>query len=250
MRLLIILILALAFVGCASPTWRWVGVEPSEAWSTNRAGEFLYFATEAECEKWATVNGPQGVDGDCRQESWVATGPVNKLFTPNKYAKTDFGSYIEFAAYADCETWIQRNISSDEKWVCRRTPWLAQNPSGEFAWKKTETGAFQYFFSRQECQHWINSESDRSGEWHCWPANQGGSGFGGFGLGLILSDQRFKTDVQRIGHFKNGLPVYRYRIRGSSNFQVGVMAQEVRKKIPEAVKEFDGVLYVDYARIP
>jgi hypothetical protein len=73
----------------------------------------------------------------------------------------------------------------------------------------------------------------------------------GSGLGLAsslfkLSDRRFKTDVEQIGHTPNGLPIYTFRYLGDDEVHTGLMAQDVEKVKPEAVKEFGGIKHVNY----
>lgn len=74
------------------------------------------------------------------------------------------------------------------------------------------------------------------------------------GLGMLAymvggSDRRLKTDIVRVGTLDDGLPVYRYRFKGTNMFQIGVMADEVEKVKPEAVGEFAGIKLVDYSQI-
>jgi hypothetical protein len=80
-------------------------------------------------------------------------------------------------------------------------------------------------------------------------ANRQNGMFGALGqLGAaFLSDIRAKTDIQRVGTLDNGIPVYLYRYKFGGPFHIGVMAQEVEKTKPEAVREHEGIKYVDYA---
>jgi hypothetical protein len=91
-----------------------------------------------------------------------------------------------------------------------------------------------------------------------WKANQGAFGglLGGMGglfeglgtAGLSLSDERAKTDKERIGETEDGMGIYSYRYKGSPKKQIGLMAQEVQKKKPQAVRRgADGLLRVNYA---
>ena len=73
----------------------------------------------------------------------------------------------------------------------------------------------------------------------------GGLG-GALGGALILSDKRAKTDISKVGKLDSGEGVYTYRYKGSPFMQMGVMAQEIEKKHPEAVADFGGVKMVDY----
>ena len=62
-----------------------------------------------------------------------------------------------------------------------------------------------------------------------------------FGLGIIgLSDRRFKDNIHSIG---NGFYFFKYK--ESDKLEFGVMADEQ----PQAVINFGGKLYVDYARV-
>jgi hypothetical protein len=62
-----------------------------------------------------------------------------------------------------------------------------------------------------------------------------------------FSDRRLKRDVERIGTWHNGLPVYRYRYLWSDAPIIGFMADEVAAVRPEAVHiGADGFARVDY----
>ena len=64
---------------------------------------------------------------------------------------------------------------------------------------------------------------------------------------LPPSDIRLKRDIVLVGHLDNGLALYRYRYFWSDAVYVGVMAQEVAEKMPNAVTiGEDGYLRVDY----
>jgi hypothetical protein len=68
------------------------------------------------------------------------------------------------------------------------------------------------------------------------------------------SDERLKTDIKKIGSFDNGLNIYSYHYKDGYDLpegkQVGVMAQEVEKIIPEAVVEMpNGFKGVNYAML-
>ena len=68
------------------------------------------------------------------------------------------------------------------------------------------------------------------------------------GLGLMkYSDQRLKSNIVRIGTHPLGIGVYEYDIAGRR--EVGVMAQEVREVLPDAVTEHGGFLMVDYGKL-
>jgi hypothetical protein len=76
----------------------------------------------------------------------------------------------------------------------------------------------------------------------------GMAGLGGLLAGLAgLSDRRAKEDITRIGTTDGGTPVYRYRYKGTDNWQIGVMADEV----PHAIKGHTdtGMALVDYSKV-
>jgi hypothetical protein len=60
-----------------------------------------------------------------------------------------------------------------------------------------------------------------------------------FGLGAAgiykYSDRRLKKDIKKIGKTNDGQTLYSYKYKGSDEPQIGLMAQEVEKKRPEAV---------------
>ena len=73
-----------------------------------------------------------------------------------------------------------------------------------------------------------------------------------FGLGSAgifkFSDRRLKTDIEKVGETTEGIGVFSYRYKGDTERQVGVMAQEVEKKHPEAVITTpSGFKAVDYS---
>lgn len=74
-------------------------------------------------------------------------------------------------------------------------------------------------------------------------------GLAGLGGSLIMaSDRRIKTDVTKLGKTEDGLGIYKYRYKGSDQPQIGLMAQEVEKKKPDAVVEVNGLKMVNYDR--
>lgn len=86
---------------------------------------------------------------------------------------------------------------------------------------------------------------------NAWSQNQAamGSMIGGLGGLFALSDERAKDDKEKIGETDDGMGIYSFRYKGSPETQVGLMAQEVKRKKPAAVrKRPDGLFEVDYAR--
>jgi hypothetical protein len=74
-------------------------------------------------------------------------------------------------------------------------------------------------------------------------------GSGGLGALLALSDRRAKTDIKSIGKTHDKQNIYSYRFKGSNVPQIGLMADEVEKRTPEAVvRGPDGFKRVNYDR--
>lgn len=73
----------------------------------------------------------------------------------------------------------------------------------------------------------------------------------GLGLlgGVLFSDKRLKTDIKKVGETDDGVNVYTYKYKGDDTTQMGVLAQEVKKKNPGAVKKIEGLLAVDYSKV-
>lgn len=71
-----------------------------------------------------------------------------------------------------------------------------------------------------------------------------------FGLGAaMISDERVKEDKRRVGETDDGTPIYTYRYKGDEKTQMGVMAQDMQKKNPKAVKRMGDLLAVDYRKV-
>lgn len=68
-------------------------------------------------------------------------------------------------------------------------------------------------------------------------------------MGTMFSDVRLKTDIKKVGEREDGLNVYEFRYKGTPEKQVGLMAQEVLMKKPEAVRDIGGLLAVDYGAV-
>lgn len=71
-------------------------------------------------------------------------------------------------------------------------------------------------------------------------------------LGLFgLSDRRLKTNIKQLGKLRDGLQVYSFKLVGEVIEQIGLMADEVIKLYPQAVKcDRDGYLRVAYNLVP
>ena len=65
---------------------------------------------------------------------------------------------------------------------------------------------------------------------------------------LALSDRRRKKDIHRIGT-ASGYPIYKFKYKGALGTHIGVMAQDVEKRNPDAVRNINGTKYVDYSKL-
>lgn len=68
----------------------------------------------------------------------------------------------------------------------------------------------------------------------------------------MFSDERLKEDVKRVGKMDDGTPIYTYKYKdGDQRTHMGVMAQEARKKHPDAVRKdpLTNMLMVNYAKL-
>jgi len=73
--------------------------------------------------------------------------------------------------------------------------------------------------------------------------------FGPAGWLPALSDERAKDDIEPVGKLNDGQKVYRYKIKGSPKTEIGLLAQEVGRRNPDAVGHIGmGLLGVDYHR--
>lgn len=66
----------------------------------------------------------------------------------------------------------------------------------------------------------------------------------------LFSDERLKENIEEVGMTKGGLPVYTYNYKGDPTPQMGVMAQEVAKKQPDALgPTVGGFKTVQYGKV-
>jgi len=75
------------------------------------------------------------------------------------------------------------------------------------------------------------------------------------GAALLLSDERLKTNIVKIGETEIGTNLYKWdwteegKLRAGNQITVGVIAQELLETQPEAVSLVDGFYRVDYSRV-
>jgi hypothetical protein len=66
--------------------------------------------------------------------------------------------------------------------------------------------------------------------------------------GGFFSDERLKHSIKKIGETYDHQPIYSYKMHGDDRTHVGLIAQKVEKKHPEAVGVARGYKIVDYGR--
>ena len=78
---------------------------------------------------------------------------------------------------------------------------------------------------------------------------QGLYGLGGAGATAAVkySDIRIKENITKVGNLDNGLPVYSYRYKAGGPQEIGLMAQDVERVNPNAVREINGIKAVNYS---
>lgn len=80
------------------------------------------------------------------------------------------------------------------------------------------------------------------------------SGATGMASAFMMSDKRVKENIKKVGRVKakNGkkVNIYSYNFKGSNKKNVGVLAQEIKKSHPKAVKtNKNGIMKVNYKAI-
>jgi hypothetical protein len=100
-------------------------------------------------------------------------------------------------------------------------------------------------YDQQQFQRWQAEEQSNN-------QLMGGlmGGISSMGAAWLRSDERLKEDIEPVGTLK-GHKLYEYTMKDTGEKQIGVMAQEVRKKRPDAVKKDpeSGYLKVNYGAL-
>jgi hypothetical protein len=78
--------------------------------------------------------------------------------------------------------------------------------------------------------------------------NFAGSSGGSSLLGKVFSDVALKENIDRVGELYDGLGIFRYNYIGDPTPRIGVIAQDVEKKYPDAVVDIGGYKAVNYGR--
>jgi hypothetical protein len=68
------------------------------------------------------------------------------------------------------------------------------------------------------------------------------------GIGSLFSDERLKEDIAPVGELYDGQKVYSYNYIGDPTPRIGLMAQEVQERYPDAVSEIGGFKAVNYGK--
>lgn len=66
---------------------------------------------------------------------------------------------------------------------------------------------------------------------------------------LLASDESVKENIQKVGISEEGIPIVEFNYKGDTNRYRGVIAQDVEKVKPEAVKNINGIKHVDYSQL-
>lgn len=66
------------------------------------------------------------------------------------------------------------------------------------------------------------------------------------GIAGAFSDAELKTDIRKVGKLYDGQDVFSYRFKGDNVPQIGLLAQNVERDVPEAVGERSGFKTVRY----
>lgn len=115
-------------------------------------------------------------------------------------------------------------------------PSFVNTPTNQIA--TTDFAGIQQAYDAQRASNFQQEQAGR---------NQLISGGLGFASNLLLSDERAKENVEKVGKTDDGQNLYKYNYIGDNTTQVGLMAQEVEKKNPDAVTTLpSGLKAVDY----
>jgi hypothetical protein len=96
------------------------------------------------------------------------------------------------------------------------------------------------------------NQQQRNANYQAQMGQYGGLLGGLFNLGssaIMASDRRLKRDIVLLGHLPDGLGIYAYRYIWSPLRHIGVMAQEVARLRPWALRTIGGWLAVDYGAL-
>lgn len=107
-------------------------------------------------------------------------------------------------------------------------------------------GAYQNAYNGQ-----LNSYNAQMGNYNSQNSGlMGLLGNGAIAAATYFSDRRLKKDIKLVGRLKNGIPTYEFKYLWDTVPHVGVLAQDVIKILPKAVKTHpSGYLMVNYSML-
>ena len=76
-----------------------------------------------------------------------------------------------------------------------------------------------------------------------------GKGLSGLSALMAFSDERIKENKERVGKLYDGTDVWSYNYIGDKTPRMGVMAQDIERRDPDAVVEINGIKAVNYKRV-
>ena len=181
----------------------------------------------------------KGVEGRSRNEAYLSAA-LDSIMAGNQRQNELFGQNLQDFNAQGAARGNQFNEMASLLGMQQVNP--QQTQLGGFAMPGGVDflGAQQAQFAGQNANY--NAAMNQQNSMFGGLAGLGGATLGGW----LSSDRRLKRDVSVIGRIK-GLTLYLYRYLWDDAFNIGFMADEVRKAKPEAVFERGGYLMVNYA---
>jgi outer membrane immunogenic protein len=233
--------LPVAPLGSASSSIDWYGTVRGRAgWSS---GPLLLYGTAGlaygKIDLSSSLNNPLvsvSAQTSSDRAGWVAGGGLGYLWTPNvvlnlEYQYVDLGSINLATSAGVAPTTSSQSASANGRFqvVTVGLSWLfgPGGGRGPAPWQGGYVGGH------------VGG---------AWGNDTTASYFAGT---TFVSDMRRKRDIALVGRLEDGLGLYRYRYLWSDTVYVGVMAQEVALRRPDAIvrNPMDDYLRVDYARL-
>lgn len=204
---------------------------------------------------------PQWAANDTKQAASLANSGItpgseaydNAMRSYNASKNSAYNQlYLQGDAQAESESLANRNQPINEITALLSgsqvaTPTFAANPNTSVAGTDI-AGITQnsYLDANQQAQQAVAGNNAMMGGLFSLGGTLGGAALGN--KNFTFSDRRLKTDIKKIGETDEKLPIYSYRYKMGGPFQIGLMAQDVERVKPAAVKTIDGYKAVDYAR--
>lgn len=209
------------------------------------------FQNSAQQQIYDQMMGRAGLANSANQQMFDnqnrVTGQNNQL--------QDQGMNAQLAQFNAANT--QRNQALNEQFATRNQPIneISALLSGSQVSQPNFVNANMPTIPTTDTAGIINNEyNQRLGIWQQQQAQRQGLFGGLLGLGgqlLSLSDDKAKKDKKRVGKIDEKLNAWEYRYKGepaSAPKRIGLMASEVEKADPSAIKKMNGLRYVDYGK--